>query len=747
MKKTKNVIIFLILLIASLNVMNAQDYYWSNNKKIFLVKDEGKFLVRASEKSNTESRLTKESSIESLDRINSYSILVKLKSTEKSILDNLSLLTNNRIVSFKTASGHKAIPTGEILFMPKKGVSFDRVNKLSGNQLSIVKEKYGTFRVFIENYNELLNISNKIYESGLVEYCHPNFIMDITKFQNDPLYPDQYYLNNTGQLGGTWGIDINAPQAWNINEGIHGVRVAVLDDGVENHIDMNGRVVQGFTPVNPNGFGAPIIQSNHGQACAGIIAATRDNNEGIAGIAPNFTEIVPINIFAGNESTADLAAAIDWAWDEGEADVLSNSWGFTQQGTYHDNIAQAIGRARTQGRNGNGAIVVFASGNSNQVFNGVTFPANVSGVITVGAVDNNGNIWNYSSRGSEMDLVAPSGNTNNNGNVRTTDRPGNPGYTNNNYVNTFGGTSAACPQVAGVAALMLSVRPNLTESNIVNILRNTATNMGPSGFDNTFGYGRLNAQKALESAIIGNITINGPSIVCASNEVFTLVNGNPSPVLWTVSPNLERVSYTNSSVTVKWLSAPGPATIEAHFDGVTVTKNVTAGPAPLGLEIYPAGVGYLNVVVHGGSPPFKFYKNGTLIHTNNYGNPSIINFGCQGALLYVTASHQCGTSEGYEYIYTGCSSFFSVSPNPSDSEISITQNTVQDSPEAMAIRPDPIGNILAEIYDFYGNRVKQVNFSSNLSIRKINVSDLRQGVYILKINHEKGTETHQLILK
>ena len=392
--------LFLILVFCMLPLtMVAQEYYWSNNKKIPLVRDTESFLVRTGEKSETEKNLTRSGSIERLERINQNSILVRMKSSQKSAIESLNSISNNKISSFRTTSGDMAIPTGEILFKPKKGISFERINEITKGQLSIVKEKYGTFRVFVNEYSQLLDLANEIYESGLVEYCHPNFIMEIVRQQNDPLYPDQYYLNNTGQFGGTNGIDINAPQAWGISTGVHDVRVAVIDDGVENHIDINGRVVQGFTPLNANGFGAPIFGSAHGQACAGIIGASRNNNEGIAGISP-CADIIPINIFVGNETTADIADAIDWAWDDGSADVISNSWTYASATVYHDNIAQAIGRARTQGRNGDGSIVVFSSGNyhpgggASIQFNGVDFPSNVAGVITVGAVDNSGNIQN-----------------------------------------------------------------------------------------------------------------------------------------------------------------------------------------------------------------------------------------------------------------------------------------------------------------------------------------------------------------
>src|SRR6056297_1180145 len=501
-------ILFYVAIVFYTNV-NGQDYYWSNNKKITLTKNETKVLINAISGTETERYFQESRAVGSIERINPNSILVTAKEGKMN-LDSENLTTNKNFTwSYFSDEGEEIIPTGEILFMPKKGVGFKEINELSDNQLRVVREKYSTYRVFVDDYSKLLYLANKIYESGLVEYCHPNFIMEIKKFQNDPLYPDQYYLNNTGQFGGTVGIDINAPQAWAITTGLTDIRVAVLDDGVENPIDLNGRVVQGFSPLNATGFGAPVVGSDHGQACAGIVGATQNNNEGISGVAP-CVDIVPINIFIGTESSADLADAIDWAWDEGDSDVLSNSWGYTAQGTYHDNIASAIGRARTQGRNGRGAIVVFASGNENLNFAGVTFPANVAGVLTVGAVDNDGNIQNYSSRGPQIDLVAPSGDAGLAGDVVTTDRPGAPGYNNGNYTTNFNGTSAACPQVAGVAALMLSLDPFQTESQIKSKITSSATG---TGFNNNTGHGRLNAQAALQQV---TPIISGPTKFCPS---------------------------------------------------------------------------------------------------------------------------------------------------------------------------------------------------------------------------------------
>ena len=318
---------------------------------------------------------------------------------------------------------------------------------------------------------DVLNIANQIYTIDGVKWAKPEIYSKLTLLNT--YYGSQYYLKNTGQNYGELGIDINVEPAWEITNGSSSVKVAVIDCGVDfEHEDLQNRILSGYTIGATNNYGAPINANKysswraHGTACAGIIAAN-NNDIGIRGIASN-VKILPVNIFVDELtsyfqldyiSDAMVADAIIWAADR--ADVLSCSWAYL---TESDDIDDAIAYARTSGRNNKGCVVVFASGNSAQTTSGVAYPANCEGVLTVGAIDKHGDIWYYSQRGPEMDLVAPSGDYVY-GDVYTTDRMGSIGYeTNSNYTAHFGGTSAACPQVAGVAALLLSLYPNATES-------------------------------------------------------------------------------------------------------------------------------------------------------------------------------------------------------------------------------------------------------------------------------------------
>ncbi|MHB9143693.1 MAG: S8 family serine peptidase [Paludibacter sp.] len=390
-----------ILFFISTHLMGQDNYYWSNGKKNLMNAVEGKYVVKLGENktdvSLSRQKISTNSKIKVVTTLRNNAEIInseKLSLTEIKVQQGVV----DAMPAYKI--GNKTVYlTGEILIKPKQGISIEKVISIVGNNnVKIIKHtKYNTFVLAVSDWDKIFEYANIIYESGLVEYSHPNFTVPFQKIQTqtDPLYPQQYYLNNTGQNGGTVNVDINAPEAWNITTGNSTIRVAVIDDGVENHEDLQGRILTGrtmrFSTTNPDRQGAPNNNNppsnilyggpfGHGQACAGIIAATH-NNMGVRGIAPQ-VNIVPINIFndwfiavdefgrqfiSYREDLQDYADAINAAWDDYNADVLSNSWGNSHPGAANaegaDAVVDAINRARTQGRNEKGSIVVFASGN------------------------------------------------------------------------------------------------------------------------------------------------------------------------------------------------------------------------------------------------------------------------------------------------------------------------------------------------------------------------------------------------
>lgn len=376
-----------------------------------------------------------------------------------------------------------------------------------------------------------LEVANLYYEDSRTIWAHPNSIADIRVEQiDDPYFDEQWFLNNTPDNLGTPDVDIDALEAWDITIGIQDIVVAVIDQGVEAHEDLPAsRLVPGFDPSGL-GNGEPTDDDHkHGQCVAGIIAASH-NTLGVRGVAGN-VKIMPINIFSTGTGDQEIADAIDWAWQNG-ADILSNSWGYWGQNTWYDNIAEAITRALTQGRNGRGAMVVKSAGNNGEY---VTFPGTVPGVLVSGAMDKDDNKWDYSPPDPEVDVVAPSGDLwyggcDFRGDIWTVDRhPG--GYTpcsgqyfgdpEGKYFSKFGGTSAAAPQVSAIGALLLSLDPDLEARSVgdnpnpelQNIIKETAIDYGSTNWD---GYGRVNAYDALKytlenygGTISGDATISG----------------------------------------------------------------------------------------------------------------------------------------------------------------------------------------------------------------------------------------------
>jgi len=792
----KNFLLFLgIVLFLSVMSSTTREgyYYWSGGKKISLTIDKTSLLVKV--KPGTDlpvltSKIQNAGLSYFPSRVTKEEIIIKSDKDPLDINKVVSQFPEIENAAFGLLFQTDRIPmfiNGEILIELKSGIPIDSVINFIGREgKSYEEEKYNSYKIVLKDWDEVIGIANLIYESGLVNYSHPNFKATINKFQavpNDPLYQQQYYLNQGNN------IDINAPQAWGISRGLRPVRVAVIDDGVENHEDIQGRVLPGFTPTNNNGFGAPtnpvppanLLTIGHGQACAGIISATH-NNLGVAGVAP-CTNIIPINIFNDwfvfnqtvffNENIENYRNAIDWAWDEGQAEVLSNSWGFTNQGANFDAITFAIGRARTQGRGDLGSIVVFASGNSHtrsgcsSCFSGVTFPANVNGVIAVGAIDRNGNIWNYSSRGPQMDLVAPSGNVGEAGDLVTTDRMGNLGYNNGNYTDTFGGTSAAAPQVSGVAALMLSVNAGLTETQVRTILQNTATDIGTAGFDNIFGFGRVNALAALQLAIP---PITGTNLMCSSAN-FTFQNVPAGAMAtWSVNPtSLFTGSTSGSGATANlnssgssgqatltysltspcgnlqvqrsfWVGTPQITNMRVNNMSYFTGMNVQLCPGNNWLNVTPVGgnPGNASWTVPSGIPHFVGTNTLDFTYPQNYSNSLTIS---------VRASNACGQGANSNFFLSkktfGCTSSFSVViyPNPAKDQFSV---------EMMAIDKNAITEEVPVIESavLLNKEGREIAIGTRVAGKMtFEVSNLQKGIYFIHVVVDGELTREQIIIE
>jgi subtilisin family serine protease len=374
-----------------------------------------------------------------------------------------------------------------------------------------------------------LELSGIYYDSGIFEYAEPNFYYPeygLLHFDpNDPLFNQQWALKNTGQsvptggfssfgdltnVNGIPGADMDVERAWVYTTGSASVIVGVFDTGIDStHPDLSANMVRGYDATTGN-YGAAVDPNGHGTACAGIIAAIMNNSIGIAGIAPS-TKLMNIRIFnaQGTTTTTNIIRALEAAFDS-NVDVMSHSWG---GGSPSSSIENAFNNNIINGRGGKGMIALVSTGNDGR--NPPSYPAAYDNVVGVGAstphdtkksAGTGNQFWwggNFGSRSgsSYMAFVTPT--------VCYTTAPG------GNYTSTFNGTSASCPNAAGVAALVLSINLNLTASQVYEFMARGCEKVDNVIYEEDkvfgkwnayYGYGRVNAYNSVRLAAGFDVT-------------------------------------------------------------------------------------------------------------------------------------------------------------------------------------------------------------------------------------------------
>ncbi|MEX2605479.1 MAG: S8 family serine peptidase, partial [Gracilimonas sp.] len=316
----------------------------------------------------------------------------------------------------------------------------------------------------VQGSSEVIYDFRDEYDSG----SEAEAFMPVTP--NDPNFNRQWALKNTGtsiQGSGTPDADIDADLAWDITTGSSSIKIAIIDQGVQNsHPEFNGKIT-----------GYPTFYSNHGTMVAGIAAAYGNNSAGITGVAYSASII---DEWTGYQSASDLASAVTNASQQG-AHVLNASWGIDD---YSVTLRKAIRDAYLLNQ-----VFITSAGNSE----GHKYPQHIrDGMITVSGTTNNDGKFSNSSTGSWVDVAAPAGEfSEQNDRIYSTLPGGNYGYSG-------AGTSYAAPHVSGIAALLLSENPNLYNDDIENLIEISAEDINNNGFDNTFGHGRVNAYEALK---------------------------------------------------------------------------------------------------------------------------------------------------------------------------------------------------------------------------------------------------------
>lgn len=253
-----------------------------------------------------------------------------------------------------------------------------------------------------------------------------------------------------------------------------GVRVGVLDSGVNPHADFENRLVAGRNYMLDAGDPDDTADTyGHGTRVAGMIAAVGET--GYIGVAPG-AELVPLKITDGKSvKISAVCRAIYGGIDDYGCRVLNLSLGVL---TEYEALKEAVDYAEEQG-----VVIVSAAGNGGTT--ALYYPAAYESVIGVGAVDRKGEMYVRSNRNESVWITAPGVD------VRTTAAPG--GYT------TATGTSFAVPQAAGAAAVLLGVDPTASPAEIRGLLAQTAADRGAAGYDTSYGYGILDLGRALDA--------------------------------------------------------------------------------------------------------------------------------------------------------------------------------------------------------------------------------------------------------
>lgn len=235
--------------------------------------------------------------------------------------------------SKKKHPGARIVLTGEII------VRFPK--ECTENPIVSIEKEYGLERLksfdfsqntFLYRAGDPLNsleVANRLYESGRVNYAYPNWLRRRTKRAppDDPLFPDQWHLDNTGQSGGTAGEDVNITSVWDTYKGSSNEVIAIVDDGLEiAHEDLSPNIITGqnWDYVGNDNNPSPVLpDDNHGTACAGVAAASGFNGIGVTGAAPQ-AGLVGHRLLGAGTDTNEADALTR---NNNLIDIYSNSWG------------------------------------------------------------------------------------------------------------------------------------------------------------------------------------------------------------------------------------------------------------------------------------------------------------------------------------------------------------------------------------------------------------------------------------
>ncbi len=505
--------------------------------------------------------------------------------------------------------------SGEVIVKFREGVdvrksgTFVTTNKDSINQLNARFGIYDFKQIFKNKQNipklanvylfkvpqgtNILQAVEEYKKDTNVLYAEPNFIYKVAIVPNDPRFSEQWGFHNTGQTGGTPDADIDAPEAWDIETGDSSIVVAVIDTGVDyNHADLSANMWTNADETPNNGIDDdnngyiddyrgwdfynndkdPFDDNGHGTHTSGTAAATTNNNIGVAGTCWN-CKIMPLKFLnSGGSGTSDDAAdAVIYAADNG-AKITSNSWGCSN--CYNQVLKDAFDYAYSRG-----VLSIAAAGNDNT--DSSHYPSDYDNVMKIAATDNSDSKASFSNYGFNTSVAAPGVG------ILSTVPTGSCENCNPTGYASYSGTSMATPHVAGLAGLIWSNNPTLTNNDVRHILRQGVDIFGvdiaqiPSVY---IGTGRINALKSLQinSVSHGTAEIISPIDKQEVSRIVDIIGTANSPD----ASGTYTLEYGEGLYPTSWnLIASGPANKANTILGTWDTTDLNLGTYALRLRV------------------------------------------------------------------------------------------------------------------------------------------------------------------
>jgi subtilisin family serine protease len=397
-------------------------------------------------------------------------------------------------------------------------------------------------------------IAGNLASQPEVLYAEPNYLAEAQFVPDDPLYYQQWNLPR-----------VNADGAWDLWRDASGITIAIVDTGVFlNHPDLHnvlwtnpGEVPGNGIDDDRNGFvddvyGWDFVNNDndpsddsgtvgHGTHVAGIAGAEANNRQGIAGIAWG-SRLMAVKVLdaSRNGTYYNIAQGIRYAADEG-AKIINLSLGASASS---GQLLDVVNYARSRG-----VLLVAAAGNWN---GGLLYPAAYPGVVAVGATDQWDVRWSSSNYGPNLALMAPG--------VHILSTALSPFYDDSQT-----GTSLAAPHVSGVAALVWAANPALTADQVTEAMTATAMDLGSPGWDELYGWGRVDASAAVQWAIDHRPTATPTP------------TNTPTPTRTPTSTRTSTPTRTPTATATPSVT-PSPTSTPSHTPTPTVTPTASNTP-------------------------------------------------------------------------------------------------------------------------------------------------------------------------